>query len=49
MPAVLAHQGGWDEALMLLVPMAVFWVILRAAATRHSANDGPANDGRDNQ
>jgi hypothetical protein len=25
---VLAHQGGWDEALMVLAPLAVlFWLL----------------------
>ena len=28
---VLAHQGGWDEILMVLGPILVFWLILRAA------------------
>ena len=30
---VLAHQGGWDEALMVVVPLAIFvglmWVAYR--------------------
>ena len=28
---VLAHQGGWDEALFVLVPLVVFgWLLSRA-------------------
>lgn len=34
---LLAHQGGWDEMLMVAVPVAVFavllWVANRRAAT----------------
>lgn len=28
---VLAHQGGWDEILMVVAPVALFIVLLRAA------------------
>lgn len=35
--AVLAHQGGWDEALMVLVPIAVFAGILVLANRRAKA------------
>ena len=35
---VLAHQGGWDEALMVIVPIGLFvglfWLASRRAATR---------------
>lgn len=31
---LLAHQGGWDEALLVLVPLAVFAVLLRRARKR---------------
>ena len=28
---VLAHQGGWDEALLVVVPLVVFgWLLARA-------------------
>jgi len=28
---VLAHQGGWDEALFVVVPLVVFgWLLSRA-------------------
>ncbi len=32
--AVLAHQGGWDEALMVLVPIALIVWVLKAANDR---------------
>ena len=31
---LLAHQGGWDEILMVAVPVLVFGVLLRAANRR---------------
>jgi cyanate permease len=31
---VLAHQGGWDETLMVLTPIAVFALLLKMANTR---------------
>jgi hypothetical protein len=51
--ALLAHQGGWDEMLMVAAPIALFALILRAANKRAeqrasdaaapvSAPDGPA-------
>ena len=36
MSAVLAHQGGWDEMLMVLVPIALFAGLL-ALANRRAA------------
>ena len=50
---VLAHQGGWDEILMVAVPVLVFGVLLRAANRRAQRQrdgqdappaDGPTND-----
>jgi len=32
--ALLAHQGGWDEMLMAAAPIAIFYLILRAANRR---------------
>lgn len=49
---VLAHQGGWDEALMVVTPIALFagllWVATRRAAppaedARPSGALGPAD------
>lgn len=31
---VLAHQGGWDEMLLVAVPIAIFVILLRVANTR---------------
>jgi hypothetical protein len=31
---VLAHQGGWDEILMVVAPVALFLLLLRAANRR---------------
>lgn len=40
---VVAHQGGWDEALFVLVPVAIFglllWLANRRAARRLAAYD----------
>ena len=33
-PIVLAHQGGWDEMLMVSAPILLFWLILRLARRR---------------
>jgi hypothetical protein len=32
--AILAHQGGWDEMLMVAAPIVVFALILRVANKR---------------
>ena len=31
---VLAHEGGWDEMLLVAVPIAIFVVLLRIANSR---------------
>lgn len=31
---ILAHQGGWDEALMVLVPIGLFVAVLSVANRR---------------
>jgi cyanate permease len=38
----LAHQGGWDEALFVAVPMAVFAVLLWIAKRRAEAEAAAA-------
>lgn len=54
MDAIFGHQGGWDEALMVLVPIAVFAGLLvlatrraRAIQARRRAEsaDTPSSDG----
>ena len=47
---VLAHQGGWDEALMVIVPVALFVGLLWLATRRAADQDGdppaePSADG----
>ena len=45
---LFAHQGGWDEALFVVVPLVVFGWLLRRAAKRadaerdHAKSDPPA-------
>jgi hypothetical protein len=34
---IFAHQGGWDEALFVLVPLALFAFMLRRAKRRADA------------
>jgi hypothetical protein len=36
---LLAHQGGWDEILMVLVPIVIFGVLLVVANRRAGAID----------
>ena len=36
-PLVLAHQGGWDEILMVLVPVSLFAALLYVANRRASS------------
>jgi hypothetical protein len=36
---VFAHQGGWDEILMVLVPIAIFAVLLVVANRRANTID----------
>lgn len=34
---IVAHQGGWDEAVFVLVPIAIFAVLLALANRRAAA------------
>lgn len=44
---VLAHQGGWDELLLVAVPVVVFVVLLRVANARAAhLGDGPDEVGK---
>jgi hypothetical protein len=42
---LVAHQGGWDEALMVLTPFAIFYGLYRVAVHRadqqRAEGDGP--------
>ena len=42
MPVVLAHQGGWDEMLFVLVPLLVFLTLqwLNRRMMRQESDDG---------
>jgi predicted secreted protein len=46
--AVLAHQGGWDEALFVAVPIVVLLALL-ALAQRRAAAEQDAELGREPQ
>jgi len=46
MSVVLAHQGGWDEMLMVLGPIIVIVLLLRLARNRSvKATDEPVEPG----
>ena len=36
LPSVFAHQGGWDEVLFVVVPIAIFAALLVVANRRAS-------------
>ncbi len=42
---LLAHQGGWDEILMVLVPIAIFGVLLVVANRRANNIDVQRRNG----
>jgi cyanate permease len=44
--ALLAHQGGWDEALFVLVPVGIFAVLLWLANRRAARRLAEADDER---
>ena len=46
--AVLAHQGGWDEALFVAVPIVVLLALL-ALAQRRAAAEQDAEQGAGQQ
>ncbi len=39
---VLAHQGGWDEVLLVATPIVIFVVLLRIANARAAHQEGPS-------
>lgn len=41
MSTVLAHQGGWDEMLMVILPLLVFAGLLLLARRRADSLDPP--------
>jgi hypothetical protein len=40
MPGLLAHQGGWDEVLVLMAPLALFVVLRILTAWRVRRRQG---------
>ena len=44
---ILAHQGGWDEMLMVLVPIAAIVLLLRMVRNRVAARHAPDPVGSD--
>lgn len=42
---VLAHQGGWDEALMVAVPLAIFVGLMWVAYRKPPPGDGSTDGG----
>jgi hypothetical protein len=44
---VLAHQGGWDEALFVVVPLLLFAALLRMAKRRAEAEQRDEQSDRD--
>ena len=44
---VLAHQGGWDEALFVIVPLLLFAALLRVAKRRAEAEQRADDPDRD--
>ncbi|HKE76355.1 MAG TPA: hypothetical protein VKB57_22245 [Acidimicrobiales bacterium] len=44
---VLAHQGGWDEMLMVLLPIVIFAVLLIVANRRAGHIEQHQNDTQD--
>jgi hypothetical protein len=41
---IFGHQGGWDEALFVLVPLAIFAILLRIAKRRAEAEQRDEQD-----
>ena len=42
---MLAHQGGWDELLMVVGPIVIFALLLRAANRRAARLEQEGEDG----
>lgn len=40
-PMLLAHQGGWDEFLMVAVPVVIFGILLKVANRRADSMGEP--------
>ena len=48
-PSLLAHQGGWDEALLILGPVVLICIVLAVVKRRVARHEGefgePHDDG----
>lgn len=44
---ILAHQGGWDEILLVLTPIVAIVLILRLVKRRIESQDHPEADPSD--
>ena len=44
LPSVFAHQGGWDEILFVVVPIAIFAGLLVVANRRASRSEEQRRD-----
>ena len=42
---ILAHQGGWDEALFIVVPLLVLGALLWLAYVRQPMEDPESDEG----
>lgn len=49
MTAVLAHQGGWDEILLVALPIAIFAGLLAVANRRATRMAGSGRPGEPDQ
>ncbi len=47
--AIYAHQGGWDEVALVLLPLALLWVVLMVAnrRARRARDEDEITGGRD--
>lgn len=46
---VLAHQGGWDEALFSATPVVIFVVLFRVAAARAARAEARSHESVDRE
>lgn len=49
MPVLLAHQGGWDEMLMVAIPILAIVLLLRLAKRRVAARQAAEQAGQAEQ
>lgn len=49
LPSLFAHQGGWDETLFALAPVAVFALLLLLARRRVGDLEGEDSEHRETE